>query len=763
MDTEMLKKLVAACAAMLTMVVCASAAGSVFPAARTDMDGVTRYGYLDEAGQTVLPFAYNAAGDFAECGLAAVEDNKWQTALIDRTGRLVVPYTASPVSVEFSADAAAYRYSDRSVYYTVEGKEIGTYVGAEGFFADGLLKCKSPASGLYRYVKEDGEEAFEGAYKKAGVFSEGRALVQTEDNAYIVIDTTGAEIARLPAEIMPTYMSIYGTDTIVVSGGTTYALYSLSKGYLTDFLYAEISEFHEGAAMVRQINRWGMIDVNGKLKTEPTYYYLSYMGEGLYAARSQDGSAAAVDADGNVAYRTASYVGGFKELRYGLSWHGMADGGLIFFRKSGGYFASLKNAEDPLLLSDKVVRVTQDGEVRYINLETEQVLFTPPTSFELGQGLVAKTVHYEKFMGYQADGSEHGWNVSFPEIDGLPDAAMQKKINTAIRDFFLKGPSVTAEYDALEGTYGVSLEGTVLVVSANCVSGKGEGSSIWNNSLAFDLNTGGQYKISDLLIGDYSDMVRDLLPDDHPIYLYSYPRMSAKGVTYYYNEYQSDTRRAYTETYLLTFEQLADVVDREGECWMALQTPYRRPDQPRFSDVPKTHWASAVVDEVVDRGLMQGANGTFKPDQPLTYAEMCATVVRLEKLEAPKELLPTLKADAWYADEVTAVSNAGLLTGLEEGFTPDASVTRADAMQMFANLLLKREIKAPEANEVDAILTPFTDAADLSAERRAAAALCVREELIAGSGGKLTPNAVLTRAEFAKLLLGTADKGQTTE
>ena len=36
--------------------------------------------------------------------------------------------------------------------------------------------------------------------------------------------------------------------------------------------------------MVRQINRWGIMDTTGKLLTAPTYYYLSYMGEGLYAA-----------------------------------------------------------------------------------------------------------------------------------------------------------------------------------------------------------------------------------------------------------------------------------------------------------------------------------------------------------------------------------------------------------------------------------------------------------------------------------------------
>ena len=55
------------------LLVSAAAAGTIFPAEYTDIDGVTRAGYLDEEGMTVLPFAYAQAGDFADCGLAAVE------------------------------------------------------------------------------------------------------------------------------------------------------------------------------------------------------------------------------------------------------------------------------------------------------------------------------------------------------------------------------------------------------------------------------------------------------------------------------------------------------------------------------------------------------------------------------------------------------------------------------------------------------------------------------------------------------------------
>ena len=116
----MLKKLICALTVALSVFVCAAAASSpIFPVEQTGIDGETRYGYLDDSGMTILPFSYTQAGEFADCGLAAVENSKWQTAVIDRTGHVVIPYTDSPVSVDFSDDMVAYRYKDHSVYYTL--------------------------------------------------------------------------------------------------------------------------------------------------------------------------------------------------------------------------------------------------------------------------------------------------------------------------------------------------------------------------------------------------------------------------------------------------------------------------------------------------------------------------------------------------------------------------------------------------------------------------------------------------------------------
>ena len=150
----MFKKTLSALAVACVMLVSAAAAGTIFPAEYTDIDGVTRAGYLGEDGMTVLPFAYAQAGDFADCGLAAVENEQWQTAVIDRTGKIVIAYTDSPVSVDFSDTMVAYRYTDHSVYYATDGKRIGSYPGAVGFFEDGLLLCRNADTGLYSYVKQ---------------------------------------------------------------------------------------------------------------------------------------------------------------------------------------------------------------------------------------------------------------------------------------------------------------------------------------------------------------------------------------------------------------------------------------------------------------------------------------------------------------------------------------------------------------------------------------------------------------------------------
>jgi len=488
----MLKKIIFSFSLAFALCTGAGAVQSIFPAQLTDVNGQTHAGYLDEDGKTVLPFSYQNAGDFAACGLAAVQNDQQQTAVINDAGELVIPYMASPKEVDFSEDSIAFRYPDYSVYYTLNGKEIGRYNGAQGFFSDGLLLCKT-TDGAYTYVRQDGSSAFTDALKKAGAFSNGRALVCTTSDVYQVMNTDGQVFYIIPPELTPVYMTIFEEDCVVVEKDGKQALYSLSqRKCLTPFQFTTISSFQDGTAMAKENGLWGIINRQGKYLTQPTYHYLSYMGEGLYAARSADGSVAAVDANGNITYRTTSYMGGFDELRYGLSWHGMSDGSLIFFHKNGGYFASLSNAENPTLLSENVVRVTQNEITRYINLESGKILLEQPNTFDLDQGVTAETIRYERFIGYRADGAEYGWNINFPAIGGSIHSEVAKQINTAIRSFFLNDCAENTKTTAIQGNYGVFLQDSTLTVSGRFTSDDGKQIKQWEKQISFDIFSGVQ-------------------------------------------------------------------------------------------------------------------------------------------------------------------------------------------------------------------------------------------------------------------------------
>ena len=49
-----------------------------------------------------------------------------------------------------------------------------------------------------------------------------------------------------------------------------------------------------------------------------------------------------------------------------------------------------------------------------------------------------------------------------------------------------------------------------------------------------------------------------------------------------------------------------------------------------FKDVDVSHWAYEAIKELSDDGILVGyEDGTFKPDEPVTRAEMCEIIKRL--------------------------------------------------------------------------------------------------------------------------------------
>ncbi len=741
-----LKKIFCMVCALLMLGVSAAAA-DLFPMSVTQLDGETRWGYMDTSGTLQVGTFYAAAQVFEDCGLAVVQDVQGKTGLIGTDGKVVVSARETPLSVDFSADTAVFRYADHSVYFALDGTEIGSYAGAAGFFsAEGLLRAQK--NGKWGYVDAAGEFVIPAIYPQAGDFSGGYALVQKTDGSYGFI-STGAAFTKLPAS--PASFAVQADDLAILQESGKMALYSLShRRHLTQAVYDSIGDFENGVAVVQEGEVLGLLSASGKESLAPQYYYLDAMGEGAYAIRDAAGASMAIDSSGARIYAMDGYTGGFAPFRFGLSWHGTADGGIVFFSDSGAYRGAIEAADTAEIVGAGVAKVQTAGETQYIRIADGKVLYTPKRSYTLDSGMTISTNRYEKYLGTAQDGTEYGWDLQYPVVSGMADEAVQQTINDTMEGFFLNGPSAVAQRLSLVGDYGVSFCGQVMVVNADAISGLGVGAMPWNDNIMVDLRTGATYSVTeDLLTSDAAQVLQQVLPQENPFYTYSAPLAKPNGIVYHVAHAQTAETAAYTDTYMVYFSELGDVLQTDGACYQAMTDIAVQAKTEAFSDVPTNFWGYAAIMAVSQQGWMTGYQGKFYPAATISACQAVASLSRA--LSLPDGRMDGIDPAAWYAGSYGGASEAGLLRGLES-LNPLTPLTREQTMRLMANVLRKGGGELLDDMQIQTALQGFSDQNQLTADYREAAAYCVQAGVIQGTNGALHPKDTLTRAQFAVIL-----------
>lgn len=101
-----------------------------------------------------------------------------------------------------------------------------------------------------------------------------------------------------------------------------------------------------------------------------------------------------------------------------------------------------------------------------------------------------------------------------------------------------------------------------------------------------------------------------------------------------------------------------------------------------FSDVAASAWYNGYVNLAYSQGIINGrGNGTFGPDDPVTYGEMATIVLRMLKYTSAEI------GSVWPLDYTAFCDDLGLSEGIS--LSPTASLTRGQAA-----LLLYRALKA---------------------------------------------------------------------
>lgn len=107
-----------------------------------------------------------------------------------------------------------------------------------------------------------------------------------------------------------------------------------------------------------------------------------------------------------------------------------------------------------------------------------------------------------------------------------------------------------------------------------------------------------------------------------------------------------------------------------------------------FNDVPKNSWAANYIGFMQQFGIINGYNGSFRPNDPVTRAEFAAIASRFEKLTEGTASFTDVPSTHWAAKYINFAATRGWVTGYEDGtFRPGNPITRAEVATVTCRLL----------------------------------------------------------------------------
>ena len=128
-----------------------------------------------------------------------------------------------------------------------------------------------------------------------------------------------------------------------------------------------------------------------------------------------------------------------------------------------------------------------------------------------------------------------------------------------------------------------------------------------------------------------------------------------------------------------------------------------------FPDVNEDDWFNITVSSLANMGALSGyEDGTFRPNEPISRAELAAMAVRFyDAFEAEYEegTFLDVDGDEWYADAIAAAEELGIIGGYPDGTVrPNNNITRAETCAI-VNRVLERRPHDEHLGDVDDMRT----------------------------------------------------------
>lgn len=169
-----------------------------------------------------------------------------------------------------------------------------------------------------------------------------------------------------------------------------------------------------------------------------------------------------------------------------------------------------------------------------------------------------------------------------------------------------------------------------------------------------------------------------------------------------------------------------------------------------YSDLDTSLWYHEAVDYVLENGIMVGYDGRFEPHGTLSRAQVATILWRLEGCPLADNVLSytDVPANQWYTEAVRWTTRAGIVEGWNGCFFPDAPITHEQLITILHRYAGHKGLRTTAGQESFLL---YADAAQVSLYAVPAMQWACERGIITGAD-TLAPQAVAQRCVAAQML-----------
>ncbi|MCM3694408.1 WG repeat-containing protein [Neobacillus niacini] len=560
----------------------------LFPATVKGIGG-SKWGYINEKGDFVLPPKYEIAHDFQENGLAIVQVNHL-TGIINSDGYLIVKPKYDTIS-PFSEGRAVAINDEGYTVLDESGKEITTqayfYIGDYHEGRAVAANNNEHDNYLLGYLNRRGKEVIPLSYEAASDFQDGKALVKSKEGGYSLIDLTGKVLKSYPYP----FVNFNGEGLLGFKEKEegNWGYMDESGKVVIEPKFKDVQQFIDGKAIVTVENNnqsyYGLIDRQGNFIIKPHYNSLLNLSEDRFAlGKAMDPEKpylfpkyAIADASGQI--YTGFIYNGVSKFKNGIA-SAYNDEFTFFIDKRGQRIEHLPKVtgSGSLAFEKSLIKGEVDFRTFYLD-KIGRLVWKQNTIIPLNNDYSVIENKYKPNKDYI---------VYYPQLKGVEN---QESVNQILKD--LSGVKPTLAHTQLESSYAGDFnvpyyKEHLVVIEINGYDypfGAAHGMPVKKHA-HIDLKTGKFYQLKDLFKAeaDYVEVISQIIGEqikNEDQYSYVFPDaykgiqadqpffISESALNVYFRPYDIAPYAAGFPTFTIPFNEIYSIINHEGDFWLS--------------------------------------------------------------------------------------------------------------------------------------------------------------------------------------------------